>query len=187
MSWKANGLLDERDHRRLHQLSTQLPLPQCRSRPNCGRTSTSGAGRLATGASSSSILKYCAACGRGGFARSCAPPRPGRLLARRAASWPGLLQPSAAHVATMSADGAASAAVRRHGHEPVQVVSFARPFCGNECKPTITHLFEPVWWLWWLWCWLWCWLWVRRVLDVIHVCPGTTTDATNYGSHVSGT
>ena len=44
-----------------------------------------------------------------------------------AASWRGLLPPSAAHVTTMSADGAASAALRHHRHQPAEVDGKTRP------------------------------------------------------------
>ena len=38
---------------------------------------------------------------------------------------PGLLPPSAAHVATMSADGAAFAALRHHRHQPDEVIHYS--------------------------------------------------------------
>ena len=60
-------------------------------------------------------------------------------------------QPSAAHAATTSADGAASAALRHHRHQHVQVGSFAQP---SLVKTTVdTDLSEPRGGL---WCWWWC-------------------------------
>ena len=72
---------------------------------------------------------------------------------------PAPLPPSAACVATMSADGAASAASRHHRHQPCTGRRLDPSIAGNSRKTfTQPHtekpcVFGPVWW-WWLcrWC-----------------------------------